>query len=99
VQKEILAANPDSRIRIVAVNDVGHEAGIPGAVGSDRTLPLLQDTAEVGAWLLWRPEYRDVVVLDDANGGLGVFNLTEHNLDAPADYEALLGRLRLAAGE
>jgi hypothetical protein len=99
MQKEILAANPGSRIRILAVNDAGHESGVPSAVGADRTLPLLQDAPEVSAWTLWGVAYRDVVVLDGENRPLGVFNLTERSLDHRPEYDVLLDALRIAAGE
>ena len=99
MQEEILAANPASRIRIRAVNDFGHESGVAGAAGVDRTLPILQDTAEVGAWGLWGVAYRDVVILDGDGNALGRFNLTTHNLAFLGDYETLLASLRVAAGE
>lgn len=98
MQGEILAALPSSRIRILAVNDAGHESGNLLAV-EGRTLPLLQDTPEAAAWAAWNPAYRDVLVLDGENRALGVFNLTDHNLSVAAEYEALLRILRVAAGE
>ena len=98
MQGEILSANPASRIRLLAVNDFGSEAGNPLAV-VDRTIPLLQDTAEAAAWTSWSIEYRDVVILDGENRALGVFNLTDHNLSVKVEYDALLDYLRLQAGE
>jgi hypothetical protein len=99
MQAEILAANPNSRIRIRAVNDAGHESGVAGAAGADRTIPILQDTVAVGAWALWGVQYRDVVVLDGDGNAVGVYNLTDHNLAFTPDYDDLLDALRLAAGE
>src|SRR5688572_12359275 len=99
MQDEILAANPASKIRLFAVNDVGEEGNVGTAAGTTHEAPILQDTAAVGAWGLWNVTYRDVVILDGENRPLGVFNLTEHNLAVEADYEALLAFLRLAAGE
>jgi hypothetical protein len=99
MQAEILAANPASRIRILAVNGAGHESGIPGAVGTTRTIPLLQDTVEADAWGLWGAASRDVVVLDGENHAVGVFNLTDRSLDFRPEYDALLAALRVAAGE
>lgn len=98
MQEEILAANPSSRIRLLAVNDAGYEAGNGTAVAG-RTIPLLQDIPEVGAWTSWAVTYRDVVILDADNRALGVFNLTEHNLSETPNYDALLDYLRIAAGE
>jgi len=99
MQGEILAANPASKIRIFAVNDVGQEAYPATAADPDHTIPILQDTAAVGAWGLWNVTYRDVVILDGEGMPLGVFNLTDNTLADPAAYDTLLDFLRLAAGE
>lgn len=98
MQAEILADNPSSKIRILAINDAGYEAGNALAV-EGRTIPLLQDTPEAAVWTSWGIEYRDVVILDGENKALGVFNLTDHNLSIGAEYDALLDFLRLKAGE
>ena len=42
--------------------------------------------------------YRDVVVLDEENRVAVVYNLTEHSLADPADYDSLKAILRDAAG-
>jgi hypothetical protein len=99
MQAEILAANPASRIRILAVNREDAAAGVPEATSLGETIPLLQDTAAAGVWALWSVQYRDLVILDDANGALGVFNLTTHNLSWKPEYDAVLAYLRLQAGE
>ncbi len=98
MQGEILGANPASKIRILAVNDAGHEAGNALAVAG-RTIPLLQDTPEVAAWTSWAVAYRDVVILDGDGNALGRFSLTLHNLALTENYDVLLDSLRLAAGE
>lgn len=95
---EILGANPASKIRILAVNDEGDEAGNDLAV-EGRTIPLLQDSVEVSAWTSWAVTYRDVVVLDGDGNALGRFNLTDHNLDVLENYDLLLDYLRAVAGE
>jgi hypothetical protein len=98
MQAEILAANPDSRIRIVGVNETGHQSGNEIVV-ADRTLPWLQDTALVGAWDAWEVTFRDVIVVDEQNREIVVMNLTTNDLGAPTIYAQLLGILREAAGE
>jgi hypothetical protein len=81
------------------VNDAGHESGVPLAVAGGATIPLLQDTAGVGAWALWSVAYRDLVILDDANGAVGTFNFTELNLFDPWVHDEVKAYLRLQAGE
>jgi hypothetical protein len=98
MQAELRAANPGTRICLLAVNDAGYEAG-NGPTSEGRTIPLLQDTPEAGVWAAWAVEYRDVVVLDAEGRALGRTNLTGHDLEIPENYEALLAFLRFAAGE
>ncbi len=70
------------------MNEVGQESGLPtmAALGD---LPLLQDTLLVDAWGSWEVTYRDVVLLDEDNVEVGVFNLTVHDLNDPLNYQAL----------
>ena len=99
MQKEILEANPGSRIRIFGVNDAGEEAGTLDAIAEGYTLPILQDHPDPDAWALWKVTWRDVVILDGDGRPLGVYNLTKHDLVEPANYEALLAYMRIKAGE
>lgn len=97
MQAEILAANPASKIRILGVNEDGQQGSNALAV-EGRTLPWLQDVAGA-AWGGWAVTYRDVVVLDDQNRKVAVFNLSVHDLGRPQEYADLLAILRSAAGE
>ena len=98
MQAEILAANPASRIRILAVNAEGYETGNLGFTDG-RVLPLVQDAAAAAVWTNWAVTWRDVVILDDENRAVGVYNLTDHDLVLQPNYEDLLAILRSAAGE
>ncbi len=98
MQAEILAANPESKIRILGVNRDDAASGVELAVEGN-SIPLLQDTTRVGSWELWQVTYRDVVILDAENERVAVYNLTTHNLENPDDYAALLALLRQSAGE
>lgn len=60
-------------------------------------LPWLQDTESQSVWERWEPAYRDLVILDRSNRPVSVFNLTDHNLDIPAEMEALRDLLLDAA--
>ncbi len=62
-----------------------------------REIPWLQDTPEEDVWTRWAVEFRDLVILDGNNRKVAVFNLTEHNLDVPAEVEALRALLLDAA--
>lgn len=95
MQAEILAANPDSRIRLFGINQAGSEFGNDFVTG---TIPLLQDAAD-GAWTTWKPVYRDVVILDAQNRKVGVFNLTDHDLQVQEEYDTLKAMLLDIAGE
>ena len=86
MQKALSASHPD--IHLLAVNAAGYSSGL-GAMSAEGDLPLLQDHPDVNAWDRWGVEYRDVVILGRSNERLGAYNLTEHNLDEPANYAAL----------
>jgi hypothetical protein len=75
-------------IRILGVNGVGQESG-NAEMCAGRVLPLLQDVAGVDAYTLWNVTYRDVVILDEGNRVVSVYNLTEHDLTNPANYQEL----------
>ncbi len=75
-------------VRILGVNDAGLEAGNP-SITAGRDLPWLQDTTTDLVWKSWKVEFRDVVILDDENFPLAVFNLTTGDLASPTNYEAL----------
>ncbi len=64
-----------------------------------RVLPWLQPTGTEDIWTLWQVEYRDLVILGPGNQRLSTFNLTEHDLDDPLNYEALKSQLLDAANE
>jgi hypothetical protein len=82
----------------VGFNSIGLEVGNP-AMCEGRDLPWLQDTVEVRAEESWNPVYRDVVILDEDNVPVSVYNLTDHNLLEAAKYEELKAILLAAAGE
>lgn len=70
------------------MNGVGLEVGNTVAT-EGRDLPWLQDVAGVDMWTTWGVGYRDVWILDGENRLLTVYNLTEHDLNQPANFEEL----------
>lgn len=87
LQTELDATYP-GQVQLLAVNEAGRESGM-AAMAALGDLPILQDTPVVDAWNLWSVTYRDVVLLDQDNHFVGVYNLTTNNLSDPANYAAL----------
>lgn len=96
MQAELDAEVPELQIALLGINGAGYEGGVPAMV-EQREIPLLQDTAAVDAWSLWRIEYRDVVILGRDNVPVGVFNLTANDLAGMGAYATLKGMLIDAA--
>ena len=88
MQGELDADYPGLGVHLLGVNEVGYESGI-ATMSAGRTLPLLQDLADVGLWASWAVTWRDVIILDGRNEKLTVYNLTEHNLEDTENYSAL----------
>lgn len=87
MQGELDAVAPGA-VALLAVNGAGYESGNDGFV-MGKTMPLLQDTAQVNAWAAWQVTYRDVVVLDAEGKQRAVYNLTTNDLSVPANFAAL----------
>jgi hypothetical protein len=83
-------------VQILGVNEAGEEAD-NAVMTSGRSIPWLQDTSQQHVWNSWRVTFRDVVVLDPSNRVVAVFNLTEHDLQYPAERDSLVQILRRAA--
>jgi hypothetical protein len=102
LQQELRSTYPVLRIQLLGVNAKGQESGNDSATAG-RTLPWLQDVDANGngqgdvAGDLWKPTYRDVVILNGTNEQVGVYNLTLHDLKEPAFYGTLRDMLVDAA--
>ena len=83
-------------IHILGVNFIGMESGNP-IICAGRTLPWLQDVSAANVWNSWGVTFRDVVILDQNNKRVGVYNLTDHDLRVPANYAGLRALLISAA--
>ena len=83
-----LEAEAPGAVVLLTVNAAGFEAGNAGyAMG--KTLPLLQDTAEVDVWGSWQVVWRDVVILDGTGRRRAVFNLSNTDLNQPSNFESV----------
>lgn len=88
--------HPEIEVRLLTVNEVGHDSGIP-ELAAITDLPILQDDADTMVWSTWGVTWRDVYVLDGRNEIVAVYNLSEHSLANPDYYEELKSIL-IAAG-
>jgi hypothetical protein len=88
MQDELAAAG--LAVDILGINGVGHEAGNP-TICAGRDIPWLQETVETPVWTQWGITYRDVVILDEDNIVVAIYNVTQNNLTDPAKYDELYG--------
>ncbi len=81
-----MKANPG--INILGVNQIGSEsANDENCEGRD--IPWLQETVVDQVWIPWEVNYRDVVILNQSNQRVAVFNLTTYDLGVTANYDSL----------
>ena len=97
MQKELDLTWPELDIQLLGVNQSGYSAA-NDQITDERDIPWLQDVPEVLVWELWAVGWRDLYVLDGENRLVAVFNLTDHNLAIPGEYDALLELLLQTAG-
>ncbi|GMV14721.1 MAG: hypothetical protein HS104_09845 [Polyangiaceae bacterium] len=88
MQKELGSVSTKKQIQILGVNGNGLESG-NASMTAGRTLPWLQDTLATDVWKSWAVEYRDVVVLDEENRPVAVYNLTTYDLGNPTNFAQL----------
>lgn len=60
---------------------------------------MVHDSTTEGIWVRWESEWRDFYILNRQNELLEVYNLTQHNLNDPLNYQDLKQKLILAAQE
>jgi hypothetical protein len=102
MQNDLEANHPGLAIRILGINSVGQETGVASFTSGGRDLPFLQDVdsntdGASDTWASWGVKPRDVVILDGNNHQIGVYNLTEHDLENAADFATLKQMLITAA--
>ena len=78
MQKDVDTLATARPIHILGVNAIGEESG-NSVVVQGRTIPWLQDVVGQGVWNNWHVTYRDVIVLDQDNQIVNVYNLTLPN--------------------
>jgi len=83
-------------VKLLGINQISAASGNALAC-TDRDIPWLQDSMAEQVWTKWQVTYRDVIILDENNEVLGVYNLTEHNLADAGSYDELKLMLETAA--
>lgn len=96
MQAEIDALGTLRAVHILGVNSVGAESGNDGMIAG-RVLPWMQASAAVDPWTLWHVTYRDVYIVGPGNEHVGTYNLTDHDLGVPANYQTLMNQILAAA--
>ena len=96
MQDELETLATDLPITIIGVNEAGYESGNP-LISNSGELAMLQDVADVNVWDSWAVTYRDVVIIGPDGKQVGVYNLTQNNLNNAAAYDELRALLSEAA--
>ena len=101
MQQELDAENPELNIKILGINEAGHESGNPDIIAG-RDLPWLQDIDDDGdgdsdTWESWDVTFRDVVITNAENEQVAVYNLTNNDLANSDNFAALKSLLLDAA--
>jgi len=94
MQDELTAAGLD--VTIYGINSIGLESGNPD-ICAGRDIGWLQDVEAAQVWTTWNITLRDLVILDQDNVVVAIYNLTEHNLTDPANYAAAYDLFEAAA--
>lgn len=88
MQAELDAEGLNVSVRIIGVNEIGHESGNADFTDG-RDLAWLQETQDDRVWDVWGVTYRDVIILGGDNSVRAVFNLTTQDLEEQANYDEL----------
>ncbi len=102
MQNDLDANHPGLAIQILGINSFGQETGVTSFTSGGRDLPLLQDVdansdGASDVWVSWGVRPRDVVILDGNNRQVGVYSLTEHDLENADNFATLKQMLITAA--
>jgi len=87
MQEELQVEYPSLNITILAINQIGYEAGM-SSIDPNSTLPIVNDNTSDNIWTTWHamsPEpsqspWREIHILDGQNEIIHTFSLTTHNL-------------------
>lgn len=94
MQDDLTLAGMD--VTIFGINGVGLESG-NAAVCEGRDIGWLQDVEAQQVWTAWGIAFRDLVILDENNVVLAIYNLSSHNLNEPMYYDEAYALFEAAA--
>lgn len=77
----------ESDAEIIGLNESGYESGNDNFT-TNISLPWLQDDA-TNVWNLWDVTYRDVYIVSSESILIDIYNLTDNDLQNPAQFEDL----------
>ena len=83
-------------VRILGVNQIGRESS-NALITEGCTIPWLQDAVAQSVWASWAVTYRDVVILNDENVAVSIYNLTVNDLGIAANCDSLRALILRAA--
>jgi hypothetical protein len=92
MQNELIQEYPNLPIKLLSINQIGAENGI-SSFNETHGLPMVNDNANDNIWLQWESQWRDFYILNKQNELLEIYNLTEHNLNDPQNYQELKQKL------
>ncbi|NUO48315.1 MAG: hypothetical protein HOV80_05610 [Polyangiaceae bacterium] len=90
---ELAAAGID--VTIFGVNSVGLESG-NAQVCEDNDIGWLQPMMGDEVWTEWGITLRDLVILDEDNVVIAIYNLSVHDLQDPVNYDEAYGLFETA---
>ena len=96
MQTELQESHPELNISLLSINKIAAESGV-ASFNTTHNLPMVQDDTDQLIWDAWQGNWRDVYILDKENKLIEIYNLTEHNLNDPLNYEELKSKLITAA--
>lgn len=95
MQKEIEKDYPTLKVQIIGVNGIGQP--FASMMTDNTNLPFVEDDKDHLVWTSWGANYRDVIILDQHNEVIDVFNLTQYSLANSSNYKTLRQKLITAA--
>ena len=96
MHNELAQEYPELPIKMFAINQIGAETGTSSFTEA-HALPMVNDNITDNIWVQWESIWRDFYILNRSNELIEIYNLTEHNLNDPLNYQELKQKILTAA--